>query len=253
MANLLDYPLLVLLVSFPLLWLAAWVGAKLHERWDEQMGEDVRSDFGVVQAATLTLLGLIIGFSFSMATGRYDQRKNFEEAEANAIGTEYVRADLLPADQGAQVRKLLRQWVDLRIRFYDTRDMEDLRQIDRETGQVGTQLWAAASKPAMAQPTPVTALAVAGMNDVLNSEGYTQAAWWNRIPVAAWVLMFGIALLCNGLVGFGSRQLKPRLFMILPLVVAISFFLIADIDSPRGGVIRVHPQNLERLRAGLGE
>jgi hypothetical protein len=188
-----------------------------------------------------------------MATGRYDQRKNFEEAEANAIGTEYVRADLLAADQGAQVRKLLRQWVDLRIRFYDTRDMEDLRQIDRETAQVGTQLWSASSKSAMAQPTPVTALAVAGMNDVLNSEGYTQAAWWNRIPVAAWVLMFGIAFFCNGLVGFGSRQLKPRLFMILPLVVAISFFLIADIDSPRGGVIRVHPQNLERLRAGLGE
>ena len=253
MLNLLDYPLLVLVVSLPLLWLAAWVGAKLHERWDEQMGEDVRSDYEVVQAATLTLLGLIIGFSFSMATGRYDQRKNFEEAEANAIGTEYVRGDLLPADQGAQVRKLLRQWVDLRIRFYNTRDMEDLRQIDGETAQVGTQLWGAASKPAMVQPTPVTALAVAGMNDVLNSEGYTQAAWWNRIPVAAWVLMFGIALFCNGLVGFGSRQLKPRLFMILPLVVAISFFLIADIDSPRGGVIRVHPQNLERLRAGLGE
>src|SRR5580698_4182414 len=243
----------VLVVSFPLLWLAAWVGAKLHERWDEQMGEDVRSDFEVVQAATLTLLGLIIGFSFSMATGRYDLRKGYEESEANAIGTEYVRADLLPAEEGAQLRRLLRQWVDLRIRFYNTRDMEDLRQIDGETAQVGTQLWGAASKPAMVQPTPVTALAVAGMNDVLNSEGYTQAAWWNRIPVAAWVLMFGIAFFCNGLVGFGSRQLKPRLFMILPLVVAISFFLIADIDSPRGGVIRVHPQNLERLRAGLGE
>src|SRR5580700_11654856 len=106
-ANLLNYPLWVLVISFPLLWLAAWVGAKLHERWDEQMGEDVRSDFEVVQAATLTLLGLIIGFSFSMATGRYDQRKNFEEAEANAIGTEYLRADLLPPSDASQIRALL--------------------------------------------------------------------------------------------------------------------------------------------------
>jgi hypothetical protein len=252
-AGLLNYPLWVLLISFFLLWLAAWVGAKLHERRDEQMEADVRSDFGVVQAATLTLLGLIIGFSFSMATGRYDLRKGYEASEANAIGTEYVRADLLPTQEGARVRSLLRKWIDLRIRFYNTRDRDDLRQIDQETAQVGTQLWAAASKPAMAQPTSVISLAVAGMNDVLNSEGYTQAAWWNRIPVAAWVLMFGIALFCNGLVGFGARQLKPRLFMILPLVVAISFFLIADIDSPRGGVIRVHPQNLERLKAGLGE
>ena len=252
MRNIFDSPLLILVISFFLLWLAAWVGAKLHERWDEQMGEDVRSDFGVVQAATLTLLGLIIGFSFSMATGRYDQRKNFEEGEANAIGTEYVRADLLPADEGARVRALLRQWTDLRIRFYNTRDMEDLRQIDQETAKVGTQLWTGVAQTANAQPTPIRALTVTGMNDVLNSEGYTQAAWWNRIPAAAWVLMFGIAFFCNGLVGFGSRQLKPRLFMVLPLVVAISFFLIADIDSPRGGVIRVHPQNLERLRGGLG-
>ena len=58
--------------------------------------EEERADFGVVLSATLTLLGLLIGFSFSMAVSRYDQRKNLEEAEANAIGTEYVRADLLP-------------------------------------------------------------------------------------------------------------------------------------------------------------
>ena len=66
-----------------------------------------REDFGVVQAATLTLLGLIIGFSFSMAIGRYDQRKNYEEAEANAIGTEYVRAGLLPAADATKVRAQL--------------------------------------------------------------------------------------------------------------------------------------------------
>jgi hypothetical protein len=249
--TLLNFPRLVFLVSFLLLWLAALIGGKLHELRHEEMCEDTRTDFGVVQAATLTLLGLIIGFSFSMATGRYDLRKNFEEAEANAIGTEYVRADLLPAEQRTEVRRLLRQHTALRIRFYNTRDKDDLRQIDQETTRVGGQLWAAASKPAMAQPTPVAALAVAGMNDVLNSEGYTQAAWWNRIPIAAWALMFGIALFCNMLLGFGARRMEPKLLLVLPLVVAISFFLIADIDSPRGGVIRVHPQNLERLQAGL--
>jgi hypothetical protein len=89
------------------------------------------------------------------------------------------------------------------------------------------------------------------MNDVLNSEGYTQAAWWNRIPVGAWCLMFAIAIFSNYLIGFGSKKPRLRLLMVLPLVVAVAFFLIADIDSPRGGVIRVHPQNLERLQAGL--
>jgi hypothetical protein len=95
------------------------------------MESEEREDFGVLLTATLTLLGLIIGFTFSMAISRYDQRKNYEEEEANAIGTEYLRAN-------------------------------------------ATQ----------------TALAVMGMNDVLNTQGYTQAAWWNRIPMAAWGLMW---------------------------------------------------------------
>src|SRR3984885_3094602 len=157
MLNLLDYPLLVLVVSLPLLWLAAWVGAKLHERWDEQMGEDVRSDYEVVQAATLTLLGLIIGFSFSMATGRYDLRKNYEEAEANAIGTEYVRADLLGPEDAARVREMLRRYTDLRIQFYYAGRRDDLTQINQLTAQLQNQLWVAASRSAMSQPTPVRA------------------------------------------------------------------------------------------------
>ncbi len=247
--SILNRPLIICVVTFFLLWFAAWLGGRLG--WWRDLSEEARSDFGVVQAATLTLLGLIIGFSFSMATGRYDLRKTYEEAEANAIGTEYVRADLLPEADATQVRALLRQYTDLRIRFYSTRSREDLQQINTETTKVQDQLWRAASQSADAAPTPVRALAVAGMNDVINSQGYTQAAWWNRIPVAAWCLMFGIAIFCNGLVGYGTRKAETKLFMILTLVVALSVALIADIDSPRGGLIRVHPQNLESLRTGL--
>jgi len=248
--NLLNYPVLVFLTAFFVLWFAAWLSGWWSQRRHD-LTEDVRPDYSVVLAATMTLLGLIIGFSFSMATGRYDLRKNYEEAEANAIGTEYVRADLLPAADAVQVKTLLRQYTDLRIRFYSARGGDALRQINADTAKLQDQLWVAASRPASAEPTPVRALAVAGMNDVLNSQGYTQAAWWNRIPVGAWGLMFGIALFCNGLLGYGARRVEPRLFMVLPLVVAVAFFLIADIDSPRGGVIRVVPQNLMSLRAGL--
>ena len=220
-----------------------------------KLGEDIREDFGVILAASLTLLGLIIGFSFSMAVSRYDQRKNYEEAEANAIGTEYVRADLLPAADAAKVRALLRNYLDQRVLFYTTRDEQQIRKINARTAQLQAELWSAVTVPAAAQPEPVIALAVSGMNDVLNSQGYTQAAWWNRIPVAAWALMAAIAVCCNLLVGYGARNAKAEgvLLLVLPFVVSISFFLIADIDSPRGGVIRVNPQNLislvESLRA----
>jgi hypothetical protein len=238
-------------VSFLLLWLASWLGAALHRRRNLLTDEDLRSDFGVVEGASLTLLGLIIGFSFSMATGRYDLRKNYEEAEANAIGTEYVRTDLLPADDASRVKALLREYTAQRIRFYASQNWDNIDQIRSDTGKVQDQLWASVAQTANANPTPIRALVVSGMNDVLNSEGYTQGAWWNRLPVGAWALMFGIALLCNFLVGYGARKFAPRVFIVLPLLVSVSFFLIADIDSPRGGVIRVHPQNLERLQNGL--
>ena len=181
MNNVTDYPLLVFVLSFFVLWLSARIGASFLRR-QRKLEEDVREDFGVILAATLTLLGLIIGFSFSMAISRYDQRKNYEEAEANAIGTEYVRADLLPAADAAKVRALLRNYLDQRVLFYITRDEQQIRQINARTAQLQTELWSAVLAPAAAQPTPVVALAVSGMNDVLNSQGYTQAAWWNRIP-----------------------------------------------------------------------
>jgi hypothetical protein len=186
-----------------------------------------------------------------MATGRYDLRKSYEEAEANAIGTEYVRADVLPPADAATVRDLLKQYTDLRVQFYEAGLRDDVQQINTATAAMQDRLWSAVSRPAMSQQTPVVALAVSGMNDVLNSQGYTQAAWWNRIPVAAWILMFAIAICCNAMLGYGARKMEIKLFMLLPLVIAVAFFLIADIDSPRGGVIKVRPQNLLSLQSSL--
>jgi len=254
MGRITDYPLLVFALSFTAMWFSAWLGAHVLKK-RLKLQEGVREDFGLVLAATLTLLGLIIGFSFSMATSRYDQRKNYEEAEANAIGTEWVRAELLPGADAAKVRALLKSYTDQRILYYTTSDLERVREIDARTMQLQAELWSAIRPAARANPTPVMALVVSGMNDVLNSQGYTQAAWWNRIPAAAWVLMAVIAMCCNVLVGYRVHDFKREatLLMILPLVVSISFLLIADIDSPRGGLIRVSPQNLaafsESLRA----
>ena len=95
MNNLMNFPFLVFVLSLVVLWFSSNLGAFLGKRL-RPLKEEERDDFGVVQAAILTLLALLIGFTFSMSVSRYDQRKNYEEAEANAIGTEYVRANLLP-------------------------------------------------------------------------------------------------------------------------------------------------------------
>ena len=114
-------------------------------------------------------------------------------------------------------------------------------------------MWSAVQNPALSQPKPVMALAVSGMNDVLNSQGYTQAAWWNRIPTSAWGLLIITAICCHVLVGYGARgeKMSASLLIVLPLVISISFLLIADIDAPRRGLIRVKPQNLMALADSL--
>ena len=137
--------------------------------------------------------------------------------------------------------------------FYSKQDKERIQAIRQKTDELQDTLWKEVLPIARAQATPTTALVISGMNDVLNSQGYVQAAWWNRIPIAAWSLMTAIAICANLLVGFGARNFKKNvgLFMIFPFVTSISFFLIADIDSPRGGVIRIEPRNLITLQNNL--
>jgi hypothetical protein len=231
--------------------LSAQIGAFIGRSHPAQEGE--REYLGVVTNASLTLLTLVIAFSFSMAVNRYDQRKNYEEEEANAIGTEYVRAGLLPAAGAARIRGLLSQYLDQRLLFYTTRDVHQLHRIDSATAKLQDEMWSIVQTAAGEHPTPPIALAVSGMNDVLNRQGYTQAAWLNRIPAGAWILMAVLAVCCSLLVGYGASRRGHVLFVVLPLIISLTFFLITDIDSPRTGVIRVLPQNLINVSQSLGK
>jgi len=252
MPELMDRPLTVFLFALVVLWIAAQTGAWLRRR-HHSIDTSAREDLNVILAAALTLLALVIGFTFSMALGRYDLRKTYEEAEANVIGTEYVRTEMLPSADAVRIQALLRDYIDSRILFYETSDPERLRQIDARTTRLHTELWSSIVPVAVAQPTPITALVAAGMNDVLNSQGYAQAAWWNRIPLAAWALLGTIAVSCNLLVGYCARSSAgaTQRHVVLPFVLAVAVALIADIEAPRGGGIVVAPQNLIALKSAL--
>ena len=248
-----DTPILFFLVTMIVFWLSAIAGAYLRRRRGALDDVDEK-DLSLVLSASLTLFALIIGFSFSMAVGRYDLRKTYEEAEANAIGTEYVRAGLLPAGDAASVRNLLRAYLNQRILFYTTNNRGELAHINATTSELQNELWSVVQSAALVKPTPITSLAVAGMNDVLNSQGYTQAAWWNRIPVSAWLLMIAIGICSNMLFGYSAQRktIRAQHFFMLPLIASVAFLLIADLDSPRTGLIRIAPQNLGATADSFG-
>jgi hypothetical protein len=252
MTYMINHPRVLSIVCPIVMWLMALLGVWLRVCLRVPEEED-RGNLGMVVSATLTLLGLIIGFTFSMAAGRYDQRKLFEESEANAIGTEYVRADLLPHADAAVIKQELSNYLDVRINFYRSDYGLKLTAADQQTAALQTQLWTSIKPLAAEQPTPIMALVVSGMNDVLNSQGYTQFAWWNRIPTSAWGLMIVIAVFANLLIGYATKRSRSGnlLLLVLPLIISVSFFLVSDIDSPRGGIIRVEPVDLISLSHSL--
>lgn len=242
----LNYPFLILVALFIVFWFAGWIGDSLRVRPQDQ-GEESRSGFLFIIGGTLTLLGLLVGFSFSMAVNRYDQRKNYEAREANAIGGEYIRADLLPAADATKVRSLLRGYLDQRILTYNSRTEEQFDLNDIQTARLQKELWSAVNGPSAAQPSPIRVFILSGMNEVLSTRGYARAAWLDRIPVAAWILLIAISVFCNLLIGYGVRRGSAFRLYILPVALSISLFLIVDIDSPYRGLIHVPPQNLESL------
>ncbi len=132
---------------------------------------------------------------------------------------------------------------------------DDLQRINAETSRVQNQLWAAVRDPAVAKPTIVTGLAVSGMNDVLIHRGYTQAAWWNRIPAAAWIFMVLMAICANVMIGYGARNAtsEPALLIVLPTIVSIAFLLIGDIDSPGARLDSCHSSKPDRPVEELAE
>ncbi len=252
MQVLLNRPLIMGALCFIFLWGGTYLTVKFVHRRNVHQAES-REDFGVLMTAVLTLLGLVIGFTFSMAITRYDQRKGLEEAEANAIGTEYVRADLMPTADAARVRQLLKTYTEQRILYYGAHSTSELQQIAVERARLQGELWQAVVPQATVQPTVLNALVISGMNDVLNSQGYTHAAWLNRIPVQAWILLLLLALLANVMIAYSARTLHRRswLLLTLPVVASVSVMMIADIDSPRGGLIRVSAPNLSSLAASM--
>ncbi|MDM0027608.1 bestrophin-like domain [Variovorax saccharolyticus] len=237
--------LALFLSCFCLLWLSTQFGARILGR-RTPAGAEGGEDFRMILGATLSLLGLIIGFTLSMAISGFNSRQAGEEAEAGAIRTAYLRADLLPQAEGEHLRSMLSAYLGERLRFYESADPRAYAESRRAAQELQDDLWTATSAAAVAQKNPITSLVVAGVNEVLSAQQKTYAGWRAQIPLAAWLLLTTIAVFCNALVGYNARHLRRRagLFLVLPMTISLSFLVISEIDVPGRGIIRVKPVNL---------
>ena len=175
-----DFPLLVFVLSLIVLWLSAEFGVFCRNRL-RRLEEVERTDLATVLTATLTLLGLIIAFSFSMAvSGTISEKIRGGRGQRDRDREPPCR--FATRRPNGKVRELLKSYLHQRVLFYNSHNPSQLEQIEKDTAAIEGELWSTVQAAATAQPNPVMALVTQGMNDVLNTRGYTQAAWWNRIP-----------------------------------------------------------------------
>jgi hypothetical protein len=232
------------------------LGFRLGSRSSARADSDTKTSINSMQSAMLAVLGLLLGFSVSMAVSRFDARRLLVLEEANAIGTTYWRTQFAPAPEGPEMANLLREYVGTRLAFGSARpNTENMRRVREEASRLQTELWSRAKIFADKDPRSVTAgLLLESLNQTFDLESARWAALNAHVPpTVIWV--DGLtALLTASFVGYsfglGGRR---NFFTTWWLIVCVTLILavIIDLDTPRKGLIRVSQQPMIDLQQQL--
>lgn len=219
----------------------------------------IRADEGALTAVgpivggLLGMLAFVMAFTFSMASTHYVARKQDVLTEATYIGTAYLRADLLGEARSPQLKRLLREYVDVRLRT--ARPGGDLKAGVSRSLEIQQLLWSQVSSAAREDSNRFAALAVTSINDVIAMhERRLTDAIHARIPGGIWLGLLAITVLTMGTLGLQvGLSGKRRLVGIIPIALAFSVLvtLILDLNRPQGGFITVGQQPLVDLQAWM--
>lgn len=233
------------------------IGYRIGRSGEHRANESSRNHVNVIQASLLGVLALLIGFTFSLSLQRYDSRSQAVIDEANAIGTTYLRAQLLPTPWVGQIQRLLRDYLSLRI---ESGAMSLDRRAERETllvraNEILDGLWRQAVAAADRDPNPVTTgLFIQSLNDLIDAYGRRDAALDRHVPELVLFLLYATFLMTGTIVGYASGLAGHRASFVAYVMVALMVllvFIIIDLDRPRRGLIEVSQQSLLDLQTLL--
>ena len=252
--NLAPLPLIGLGI-FLLLTAAAGIGAlvrRRHRAKDGQDDEEANSQEGYVVSAVLGLLALLLGFTFALAVDRFDTRRSLVLQEANAIGTTYLRAQLLDEPHRSRLSALIVRYVDNRLAVSHATTPEETTRLLAVTDALQTRLWAATV--AAVKPTPDSEIAasfVETMNETIDLAAARKIARRAHVPTRVHEMLLIYMMISAGVLGYvvdGRRRLPGGLLLAL---LTMSMMLIIDIDRPTRGGITVSQRPMEELKASI--
>jgi hypothetical protein len=220
------------------------IGFRVGHTVSHRNADSFHEGIGAIEAAVFALLGLLLAFSFSGATSRLDSRRELIVKEANAIGTAYLRLDLLPPDSQASMRQQFRLYLDARLKAYDT--IPDLAAAEREfarAAEIQQEIW---KHGVMASSTDAThnsaRLLLPALNDMIDVTTSRSIGLRTHLPALVLALLLCVALLSGLLAGYAmaKRQERSWLHMLVyAAIVSVTIYTVLDLDSPRSGLIRL--------------
>jgi len=250
-------PLLICLVLMGMLLLAEELGFRVKGRRKPGSDDIERTDIALILGAVLTLVALLLGFTYAMSQGRFETRRQLVVEEANAIGTTYLRAKTLPEPRSSQIQELLRQYAALRVEIVRMADdtPEKIREADNRSKQLHDLMWSQAIGLARENPNPITSIFLQTLNEMIDLHSKRLAAYRNRVPLSIYLVLFVVSIIALWLMGyyFGRRQRRRTLTIVVVLLMASVMWLIIDLDHPMRGAIRASQESLIELYQDLSK
>jgi len=237
--------------------IAAEIGYRIGTRSRANTGNATKEHINGIQSSILGILAVLLGFTFSLSLQRFDSRSEALVDEANAIGTAYLRLQLLPETQRKDVQLLMHHYVDARVEANATPygDRSQLETSLVKATRIQTELWSAARRGIETDSNIYApALFVESVNELIDSYGRRVAALNRHVPEVALLLLYGTFLMSGAIVGFASGVSGHRPSMVSYLMVAlivILVFIIIDLDRPRRGLIQVSQNSLVELQTTI--
>lgn len=244
---------LIFLVTAAIVLLAVEVGWRLGNYRRQRAGTGKDAPIGAVVGAIFALLSFLLAFTFGMAATRYDARKQLVLQEANAIGTTFLRAELLPEPQRSDVRNTLRDYAVMRAKGVTWIMTADTMA---KSGALHDRLWADAVSAGSQSPNSiVVGLFIQSLNETIDLDATRVTAGRNRIPDPIWFSLYAVTILSMTALGYyfgltGTRSWPETILLVFVFTAVI--LLIADLDRPQGGIIQVSQQAMLDLIDKMG-
>jgi drug/metabolite transporter (DMT)-like permease len=251
-----SLPIVGVFVAFAIVALITSEAGYRHGRWwQERTPEEREGPTAMIVGSLLALLAFLLAITMGMASDRFDARRALVLAEANSVGTTYLRAGYLPEPASTEVRTLLREYVPLRI--VETADLADLRVRMARSIVIHAKLWSIAEELARATPeSDVLALFIDSLNETIDlHETRVTVGLRGRVPETILLLLLLGSMLTLGMVGYSAGLTQRRSSLsavVLILALGAVITLVIDLDRPRDGFLKVDQQPLIDLQEQVG-